>query len=70
MTAILHLILMDYGLGIERNELENIFKDATKKKFNFLKIDLDNPNNNEKFSKNWNDFYKVGDDDYDDEEEK
>ena len=66
----LHLILMDYGLGIERNELENIFKDATKKKFNFLKIDLDNPNNNEKFSKNWNDFYKVGNDDYDDEEEK
>ena len=55
----LNLILSDYSLGVNREELANIYKDATRDKFHFLKISIDEPDNNKKFSHNWTDFYSV-----------
>ena len=55
----LNLILSDYSLGVNREELANIYKDATRDKFHFLKISIDEPDNNKKFSHNWTDFYTV-----------
>jgi len=61
----LQLILGDFSLGLDKMELMKVYKDATRDKFNFLKIDLDNPNDNNKFSKNWTGFYKLSDEDSD-----
>ena len=55
----LNLILSDYSLGVNREELADIYKDATRDKFHFLKISIDEPDNNKKFSHNWTDFYSV-----------
>ena len=63
----LNLILSDFSLGVNKDELKLIYKNATKRKFDFLKIDIDNRNNNEKFSHNWKDFYHI---DIDSDEEE
>ena len=57
-----NLILSECSLGgVDKKGLEQIFKDATKEKFGFIKIDLETPIENRKFSKNWNDYYKIED---------
>jgi hypothetical protein len=58
----LNLILADYGLGIEKDELMAIYKDATQIPFNFLKVSTDERDDNRRFSKNWTSFYKIEDD--------
>jgi len=63
----LNLILGDFSLGVDKEELALIYKDATKRKFDFLKVAIDEPNNNRKFSKNWTQFYHI---DSDEDEEK
>jgi ABC-type oligopeptide transport system ATPase subunit len=63
----LHLILSDFSLGVDKKQLYDVYKQSTKEKFNFLKIDLDNPNNNKKFSHNFTDFFEFGDSDSDDD---
>ena len=55
----LNLILSDYSLGVNRGELADIYKDATRDKFHFLKISIDEPDNNKKFSHNWTGFYSI-----------
>jgi hypothetical protein len=55
----MEMILNECSLGIEKDELLKLYKDATKEKFNFLKINLDSSNENEKFSHNFNSFYKI-----------
>ena len=55
----LNLILSDYSLGVNRDQLAMIYKDATESKFHFLKIAVDEPDNNRKFSHNWTDFYCI-----------
>jgi len=55
----LNLILRNYSLGVDIKQLTAIYKDAAKIKFDFLKLDCDNPDENKKFSKNWNSFYKI-----------
>ena len=55
----LNLILSDYSLGVNRDGLAMIYKDSTRVKFDFLKVAIDEPNNNKKFSHNWTDFYKI-----------
>jgi hypothetical protein len=62
----LNLILSDYSLGVDRQGIATIYKDATKRKFDFLKIAIDEPDNNKKFSHNWTDFYKIEEDSDDD----
>ena len=58
----LNLILSDYGLGVERDELMAIYKDATQIPFNFLKVSTDERLDNRRFSKNWTQFYTISDD--------
>jgi len=64
----LNLILSDYSLGVNKDELAMIYKDSTRKKFDFLKISIDEPDNNKKFSHNWTDFYKIEPESESDEE--
>ena len=45
------MILADCSLGIEKNELGRLYKDAVKQPFHFLKIDLETRDGNKKFSK-------------------
>jgi len=55
----LRLIVSDFALGLEIDQLQEIYKDATKQQFNFLKIDIDEGNPDHKFSLNFKDFYKI-----------
>ena len=65
----LNLILSDFSLGVDRKQLAAVYKDATSEQFQFLKVDIDNPDNNKKFSRNFTDFY-VFDSDSDDSEDE
>ena len=58
----LNLILSDYGLGVEKDELMEIYKDATQIPFDFLKISCEERDDNKRFSYNWTKFYNIGDD--------
>jgi len=55
----LNLILSDSGGLVEKEELKKLYDDATKEKFNFLKINLNTTDLNKKFSKNFNEFYLL-----------
>jgi hypothetical protein len=59
----LRLIMSDFALGNSLDDLQHIYKDATKIPMDFLKIDVGSGNPNKKFSKNWKDFYEVEKDD-------
>jgi len=59
----LNLILRTYAIGIEPDDLLEIFKDAVKEPLNFFKIDVRARNMNKKFSKNFTEFYKIEDND-------
>ena len=65
----LRLILGDFSLGCDLKELEMIYKDATKQKFDFLKVDVDSPDANKKFSHNWSDFYHIEQDEFHENDE-
>lgn len=64
----LKLVLSDYSLGVEKEELIEIWKDATKEKFSFLKIDINTGDPNKKFSKGFLDYYELGEVEESDEE--
>ena len=53
------MIISECSIGIEKDELLSLYKEATKQKFNFLKINLETGNDNEKFSKNFNSFFTI-----------
>ena len=53
------LIINECSLGVEKDVLLRYYKNATREKFNSLKINLDTGNDNEKFSRNFNDFYII-----------
>jgi len=55
----LGLILQDSGGLLEKQALMKLYLDATKEKFNFLKINLMTVDMDKKFSKNFNDFYLL-----------
>ena len=55
----LNIIMRDFSIGVDKDTLFRMYKDATKQQFDFLKIDLTTNKDSEKFSKNWNDFYNV-----------
>ena len=48
-----------------KNYFLKLYKDATKDKFNFLKIDIENRDDNKKFSHNFTGFYRVDNEDSD-----
>lgn len=62
----LNLILRNYSLGIDINEITKIYKNATKEKFEFLKIDIEARSDNKKFSHNFTQFFHIDDDSDDD----
>lgn len=55
----LKLVLSDYTLGIEANDLVELHKDATSERFQFLFIDINATDEDAKFSKGWCNFYKI-----------
>lgn len=57
----LNMILRDNSLGVEGEDLMNIYKDATKVPFDFLKISLNERNDDKRFSHNWIEFYEIDD---------
>jgi hypothetical protein len=55
----LNLILSDSGGLIDKAMLMQLYTEATREKFNFLKINLNTVDMNKKFSKNFIDFYLL-----------
>ena len=55
----LRLIVSDFALGLEIDQLQEIYKNATKEQFNFSKINIDEGDANKKFSLNFKDFYSI-----------
>ncbi|KAJ1394610.1 hypothetical protein B484DRAFT_340328 [Ochromonadaceae sp. CCMP2298] len=53
----LKIILSDYSLGITPDELVEIHTEATKEPLSFLKIDINTPNPDKKFSQGFKDFF-------------
>jgi len=66
-TRDMQMIMKESSLGVDKETLEKIYKDATKTKFNFLKINLETPDENIKFSHNFIDFYHIEDSDSDED---
>jgi hypothetical protein len=52
----------NYSLGLDPEDIVKLYKDATKEKFNFLKISTEERNDNKIFSKKFTGFYKINDD--------
>jgi len=65
----LNLILSDSGGLVEKKVLAELYQDATREKFNFLKINLNTIDLNRKFSRNFNNFYLLGEKHEEKEEE-
>ena len=59
----LNLIVSDFNLGVTKDKMMEIYKDATKENFHFLKIDLSSKSANRRYSNNFCDFYVIDDDD-------
>jgi hypothetical protein len=55
-------IIANYSLGLDPDEIVKLYKDATREKFNFLKISVDERNDNKMYSHNFTDFYNVKND--------
>ena len=53
------LLLSDCSLGMELDELEHLYKDATNQEMSFLKIDLTTRDDNKMLSKNFTGFYSL-----------
>ena len=56
----LNLILADSGGLVEKDVLRQLYEEATKDKFHFLKINLNTVDLKRKFSRNFNDFFLLG----------
>jgi cytochrome oxidase Cu insertion factor (SCO1/SenC/PrrC family) len=61
-------IIQNYSLGLDANQVISLYRDATKKKFDFLKISVDERNDNKRFSHNFTGFYKINDESDDENE--
>jgi hypothetical protein len=58
-------IIQNYSLGLDANEIVKLYKDSTKEKFNFLKIAVEERDDDRRFSHNFTSFYKISDEDDD-----
>ena len=61
----MQMIMKECSLGADKEELQFIYKTSTKEKFNFLKINLETPDENLKFSHNWTDYFQLAGSDSD-----
>lgn len=66
----LNLILSDSGGLVEKKVLAELYQDATREKFNFLKINLNTIDLNRKFSRNFNNSFLLGEKHEKEEEEE
>ncbi len=55
-------IIQNYSLGLDANEIVKLYKDATKEKFHFFKISVEERDDNKIFSHNFTGFYKINSD--------
>jgi hypothetical protein len=57
-------IIQNYSLGLNADEVVKLYEDATREKFNFLKIAVDERDDNRRFSHNFTGFFEIsnGDD--------
>jgi hypothetical protein len=55
----LRLILNDCNLGLQIEELQDIYKSATEDEMSFLKIDVMSKDGNKMLSKNFTQFYEI-----------
>ena len=53
------MLLSEYSLGVNTDELYEMYKESTSDKFNFFKIDCETSNMNIKFSHNWSNFFEL-----------
>lgn len=53
------LILTDYTLALDRDNIIKLYRDATNDKIDFLMIDIDNFDRNKIFRKNFTEFYTI-----------
>jgi hypothetical protein len=56
-------IIQNYSLGLDADEIVKLYKEATRERFNFLKISVDERDDNKIYSHNFTGFYKVNNDD-------
>ena len=54
----LTMIAREFDLGLSKETLTNMYKDATKEKQNFLMMDLEAPPA-DRFRKGFNDIYEI-----------
>jgi hypothetical protein len=57
----LKMILNDCNVGIDIENFEKIFKDATQQELSFLKIDIANRDDDKVLSKVFDYYYKISD---------
>ena len=55
----LNLILSEFSLGVDKDELIEMYKNAIKKKLDFFKIDVETENDNMRFSHNFTDYFQI-----------
>jgi len=55
-------IIQNYSLGLDANEIVKLYKDATRERFHFLKIDVETRDDNKRYSHNFTSFYMVTND--------
>ena len=60
-------IIQNYSLGLDADDVVKLYKDATKDRFHFLKISVDERSDNKRFSKDFTGFYKISDSDSEDD---
>ena len=52
----LNTVLRDFSYD---KGVRDMYKEATRERFHFFNIDIDNPNDNKRFSHNWTDYFEV-----------
>ena len=62
-------IISDCNVGIDKERFKEIFDDATKDDMDFMKIDIQNRDDNKMLSKNFDGFYNLIDFEEDEEED-
>ncbi len=65
----LKAIITNYSLGLDANEIVKLCKEATRDKFNFFKVSLEERDDNKIHSHNFTKFFKINDD-FDSDDEK
>ena len=55
----LNLIVSDHSLGVEKDELLEMYKQSIKLPFNFFKVDIGESDDNKRFSHNWSGFFQI-----------